>query len=533
MKDKSLKLDHAFTLYELDEKLLQLVPGLKKAREKPPVHNPFISELKLSTFDKIKMAFLIILVPIRLLLLGFTLLAAGVVAKVSLIGFKESNPPVPMHKFRRFGQFIVWIFARMASICCGFHYVPVKGKLAAAKDAPIVVVAPHTSFVDSLSFLPFGYLSAVSASENLKVPVMGNYIRLLQPIVVSRADRDSKVFVANEIKRRSAAGVWPPIVIFPEGTTTNHQCFITFKPGAFYPGLPVQPVLLRYPDRMDYASWTWIGPGALYLLVVMMSRLHNRQSVEVLPVYTPNEKEKKDPFLYARNVREYMAKLAEIPVSDHSYEDCRLMMEAQKLGLPMEAGIVEYYKLSNLLNINCEHMIEYLHKFAIIDKNHDGYIDFTEFSNYLHLPHNDEVKAMFHILCIDKNHVISFREYLVGTFLILKPLNTEEKIKRAFLMLDEDDDGFLTYASLSTFLRNSMQLGDSFIGKIFKDMNPSNADHIDFNNFAEFCSAKPEYGILFMHFQKLKEDSLLTDNKAENTQDRKSMSPKSAYKTRK
>ena len=78
----------------------------------------------------------------------------------------------------RFGQHIIWILARMASICCGFHYVPVKGKLAGPKEAPIVVVAPHTSFVDGLSFLPLGYLSVVSASENLEVLLMGSKLKM-------------------------------------------------------------------------------------------------------------------------------------------------------------------------------------------------------------------------------------------------------------------------------------------------------------------------------------------------------------------
>lgn len=37
------------------------------------------------------------------------------------------------------------------------------------------------------------------------------------------------------------------------------------------------------------------------------------------------------------------------PVTNHSFEDCRLMMEAKKLGMPMEAGLVEYYKLSPMI----------------------------------------------------------------------------------------------------------------------------------------------------------------------------------------
>lgn len=33
------------------------------------------------------------------------------------------------------------------------------------------------------------------------------------------------------------------------------------------------------------------------------------------------------------------------PVTDHTFEDCRLMMRAQEMGLPLEVGLVEFQKL--------------------------------------------------------------------------------------------------------------------------------------------------------------------------------------------
>ena len=41
------------------------------------------------------------------------------------------------------------------------------------------------------------------------------------------------------------------MLIFPEGTCTNQKAIITFKNGAFYPGLPIQPVVVRY-------RWKWV-----------------------------------------------------------------------------------------------------------------------------------------------------------------------------------------------------------------------------------------------------------------------------------
>jgi hypothetical protein len=38
-----------------------------------------------------------------------------------------------------------------------------------------------------------------------------------------------------------------------------------------------------------------------------------------------------------------------VPVTDHSYDDCRLMQKAAKLKLPKTVGIVEFMKLNKKL----------------------------------------------------------------------------------------------------------------------------------------------------------------------------------------
>ena len=55
------------------------------------------------------------------------------------------------------------------------------------------------------------------------------------------------------------------------------------------------------------------------------------------------------------------------------------------------------------------------------------------------------------------------------------------------------------------------------------------------DSFAEFCSAKPEYGLLFTHFLKLKEDSLTAGNITEDAGNlgKSSRSLKSASNTQK
>jgi len=76
-----------------------------------------------------------------------------------------------------------------------------------------------------------------------------------------------KLAIKTQITTFASAGAIDPtilrqVMIFPEGTCTNRSCLITFKSGAFYPGVPVQPVCIRYPNKLDTVTWTWEGPGA-------------------------------------------------------------------------------------------------------------------------------------------------------------------------------------------------------------------------------------------------------------------------------
>jgi lysophosphatidylcholine acyltransferase/lyso-PAF acetyltransferase len=67
------------------------------------------------------------------------------------------------------------------------------------------------------------------------------------------------VFVSNLnrllLQRRAASQDFPLVFLFPEGTTTNGRALISFKLGAFVPGFPVQPVVVRYPFVHLDVSW--------------------------------------------------------------------------------------------------------------------------------------------------------------------------------------------------------------------------------------------------------------------------------------
>lgn len=58
-------------------------------------------------------------------------------------------------------------------ISMGF-VVSVKGKMASAVEAPIFVVAPHSTFFDGIACVVAGLPSIVSRNENMQVPLIGS-----------------------------------------------------------------------------------------------------------------------------------------------------------------------------------------------------------------------------------------------------------------------------------------------------------------------------------------------------------------------
>lgn len=67
-------------------------------------------------------------------------------------------------------QKVMVVLGRLCFFAMGFRVI-VKGKQATNRDAPILAVAPHSSFFDSITCIVAGMPSVVSRTENL-LPLM-------------------------------------------------------------------------------------------------------------------------------------------------------------------------------------------------------------------------------------------------------------------------------------------------------------------------------------------------------------------------
>ncbi|MBN3284895.1 PCAT1 acyltransferase, partial [Polyodon spathula] len=189
------------------------------------------------------------LFPIRLFFAAFMMLLAWPFAFLASMGRSEKVIE-PLSWWRKVFDFLLKVIMRAMWFAGGFHWMTVKGRQALPTEAPILTLAPHSSYFDAIP-VTMTMASIVMKAESKDIPVWGTLIKYIRPVFVSRSDQDSRKKTVEEIKRRAhSEGKWPQIMIFPEGTCTNRSCLITFKPGAFIPAVPVQPVVLRYPNKM-------------------------------------------------------------------------------------------------------------------------------------------------------------------------------------------------------------------------------------------------------------------------------------------
>jgi len=480
----------------------------------PEVPNPFEHSLKFSRWEKLQIVLAsITIAPIRILLMILFVFLTWPIAFIGTYG-QEKLGKEPLTGWRRdlrgplrrFLKLLLWAFG-----------IPLRtkrtiGKRAHPSVAPILVIAPHVSFWDAATAcMGCGLPSFVAAKGNCEIPIIGRLIDFLQPVYVVREDPNSRHNTVEEIKRRAkSGGQWPQVVIFPEGTTTNAKALITFKSGAFIPGVPVQPVLLRYPNKIDTITWTWDGPSALQCLWLTFCQFKTRVEIEFLPVYQPSDEEKNNPKLYASNVRKVMANALGVPVTDHTYDDCRLMLQSKKKYLPLKTGVIEFTKLHDKLGLSWQQASETLDKFATIARNQDGKIGLDEFASYLGLPVSPALTEVFNMYDRSSSGAIDFREYVIGLSLVSQPANSDETLKRVFQLFDKENQGFITFSQGKGILENAFGMSEDEVSRIYKEIDVNNTGKIFYEEFTAFVKSKPEYARLFLTYEQLQETNLAT-----------------------
>ncbi|XP_065084772.1 lysophosphatidylcholine acyltransferase isoform X2 [Ochlerotatus camptorhynchus] len=455
--------------------------------------NPFVHKLIWDDpIDKIKTAFLtVFLLPFRVILIIVCLVIAWTLATIGLYGVtREELMTKPLSGWRR-------RIKQLLSQCAIAMYsfaglgIAIRGRKATRSEAPVLVVSPHSSFLDAVIIYLTGLTCPLvrNADANL-----GKLIDYAQPIYVCREDPNSRQTTIKEIiERANSKEDWPQILIFPEGTCTNRTSLIQFKPGAFYPGVPIQPVLVRYPNKIDTVTWTWEGPDALQLLWRTLTQFHTFCEIEFMPVYHPSEEEKKDPKLYARNVRNLMARELGIPVSDYTFDDCKLMTFVKNVNMPYAAFSTDIDKLRKELGLNKLHIEEQILADDTKFTDENSYLTIEEFSRRLNVAvDNDSTKKLFRIFVKPERSmdVIDVREYLLMTLFLITLYSPKLNYVRALFQL-YGDRGKVSRQSFYDTLKYLVLINPQEVDAIFMTADSENLGEISFEQFTKVLDKYP------------------------------------------
>ena len=110
----------------------------------------------------------------------------------------------------------------------------------------------HVTCIDPWIIAQLGRFSVISAAENKNFPIMGSICKVLNALIIERSkDKDAMDRIVHSIIDRQNSieqsnDDLDPLVIFPEGQTSNGTHILSFKRGAFIGEKRVRPLFIKH-----------------------------------------------------------------------------------------------------------------------------------------------------------------------------------------------------------------------------------------------------------------------------------------------
>ncbi|EGD77000.1 hypothetical protein PTSG_07342 [Salpingoeca rosetta] len=390
------------------------VKDVRKFRLGKPSHDPFKgNHNEPGVWEWVKMCVLsIVLIPLRLLLFVLCLGLLNLYLWLCGLGHNlkyDGEDQVPQ-SLLSYTKPAVQFCSRALISFLGCYHVPVKGKPADAHEVPIVVMN-HISYYEAFFSLALGFvhIGKKDACQVLPFRLPATFTQIIQ------VERDSK---SSNQRSREKISTWlskrneknfVQFACYPEGTTTTGEGLIRFKTGAFTPGLPVQPLVFKM-------SYTFFDPShtfdAKHWYLRLFCQLVNFLEAEYLPPYYPNEEEKKNPKLFALNVREYMCSHSNLHLSEFSNHDVMLQYTAEKCGADPSKFGVEWGMFDVNFGLHLQDARALVKHFAPIAQKHTGALTRTLFKDVVSHGLQDAAPQLFDFFDQDGDGIISFRDFL-------------------------------------------------------------------------------------------------------------------------
>ncbi|XP_066370895.1 lysophospholipid acyltransferase LPEAT2-like [Miscanthus floridulus] len=437
---------------------------------------------------------------VRLALFGLAIAIGYAATWVALRGWADTRGRPregggPMPAWRRRLMWITRISARCILFSFGYHWIRKRGRPAPRELAPIVV-SNHISYIEPIFFFYELFPTIVSSESHDALPFVGTIIRAMQVIYVDRFSPASRKAAVNEIKRKAACNSFSWVLLFPEGTTTNGRFLISFQHGAFIPGYPVQPVVVRYPHVHFDQSWGNIS--LLKLMFKMFTQFHNFMEVEYLPVVYPPEIKQENALHFAEDTSYAMARALNVMPTSYSYGDSMIMARAVEAGkVNCSNYMVEMAWVKDIYGVSTAEAMELLEHFLAMNPDNDGRVKAQDFWAHFGLDCSPLCKKIFHYFDLGIKESITFRQFLVGCVHLRKQPLFQGACETAFEKCRDPETSEISRAQLADVLRLSMLLpSDDKMLELFKTFDIDGDEKISKDDFMT-CLGKFPFLIAF------------------------------------
>ncbi|XAR63132.1 Plasmalogen synthase [Bertholletia excelsa] len=416
-------------------------------------------------YEWLKIVICLPIAIVRVVIFGLALLVGFVATKFALEGWKDKQNPMP--KWRCRVMWVTRICARCILFSFGYHWIKRKGRPASRENAPIVV-SNHVSYIEPIFFFYELFPTIVSSESHDSLPFVGTIIRAMQVIYVSRFSPSSRKHAVTEIKRKASSNRYPRVLLFPEGTTTNGRLLISFQLGAFIPGYPVQPVIVRYPHVHFDQSWGNVPLAKL--MFRMFVQFHNFMEVEYLPVIAPMENHKENAAQFAQRTSHAIATALNVAQTSHSYGDFMLFAKASESKQENPTlYMVELAKMEKTCRVSSLEAVDLLDIFLSMNPDSSGHVKIHDFFRVLRLKACGLSEQIFRFLDVEKKGEITFKQFLWGSAHVLKHPLFRQACELAFARCCTSANHYISVQELGDSIRQAIPNQDAYeIHELFK-----------------------------------------------------------------
>ncbi|KAF3833519.1 hypothetical protein F7725_024723 [Dissostichus mawsoni] len=247
-----------------------------------------------------------------------------------------------------------------------FHWIKVKGERAKPSEVPILTMAPHSSYFDAI------------------------------PVTMNISDQ-----------------------LHQAGVCVSLGSSLQKKDCAFIPGLPVQPVVLRYPNKL------------------------------YLPIYTPSKEERENPALFASNVRKLMAKALELPLIDLSFDDREISLSHGPLSIHDDSSLLQFHQLVCCLERTDSLLQDQVQRARDLQGER---VNLQEVSTFLNLSITHTLTEVHSLFDQHGDGLIDIRLFVIALSTVHRPSQAMETLKLAFKMFESEDNGYVLEEDLAAIL---------------------------------------------------------------------------------